>query len=82
MKQTCFPLSQNHAPECSPNGQCEADVEIRQLKKKIVTGERTNQLQAKPNENTKLKAELKKLRGIRAQSSKLIRAKNTSLKKK
>ena len=65
VNQTCSPISQNHAPEGSPNYQCEADVEIRQLMKTIVTlrqnlGERTNQLQAKTNENTKLKAELKK----------------------
>ena len=44
---TCSPLSQNHAPEGIPNCQCEADVEIRQLKKTIALkqnlGERTNQ---------------------------------------
>ena len=91
VNQTCSPISQNHATEGSPNFQCEADVENRQLKKTIVTlrqnlGERTNQLQAKMSENTKLKAEVKKPRGINSKRNKdtvkLIRAKDTLLKEK
>ena len=89
MNQSCSPLSQNHAPEGSPNCQCETDGEIRQRKKTIIElrqdqGERTDQLQAKTTENTKLKAELKKTTWINSKRKKntvkLIRAKDSSLK--